>query len=175
MNTRPNDLDPYTILDTPRDASAADIEKAHRQKLIEAQYSVGRSADHIKVAYQILIDPDQRRKLDKELNDAALAKVYCAKDVHANVKVVPNAKERTRQRRKQLVAFVLTVAFAFTLYFFVLRQRDDICPRCHHKSVVVVDENRTGSRVTLSCTRASCGFSVEYDQAEDLANDPDED
>ena len=175
MNTRLSDIDPYSVLDIQHDGSPAEIEKAHRQKLIEAQYSVNLSVDHIEVAYQILIDPDQRRKFDKRLNDDALAKEYFSEDFHDNVKVVPKAKKRTRQRRKELLAAVLVVVFAFTLYIFVLRQRHDICPQCHHKSVVVVEKNKTGSRVTLSCTRASCGFSIEYDQAEDLANGPDED
>ena len=71
-----------------------------------------------------------------------------------------------------LLAGVLLAVFTFSFYFFVLRG-GDICPLCHHKPVV--ETGRTGSRVMVSCTRTSCRFSYVYDQAVDLAQDPDED
>lgn len=172
MSKRPSHFNPYTVLGIQPDASTAEIKKAHRQKLIEAQYSASISVKHVEAAYLVLVDPDQRQRLDKKLNDAAFDKEFSSADTDFKVKSEPHPKQRTRQRRMALLAGVLLAVLAFSFYFFVLRG-GEICPLCHHKSVV--ETGRTGSRVTVSCTRASCSFSYVYDQAVDLANDPDED
>ena len=173
MSYRPNHSDPYTVLGIEQDASTQEIKKAHRQKLIEAQYSVSISVDYVEAAYLILIDPDERRRLDMNLNAADVNKECSTEDTHLRVTSDPRPTGRPRQRRMEMLAVFLLVVFAFNLYFFVLRQGGEICPRCHRKSIV--ETARTESSVTLSCTRESCGFTFEYDQAADLANDPDED
>ena len=173
MNNKANQSNPYSILGIQRDATTAEIEKAHRQKLIEAQYSVSLSVDHIEAAYLVLIDPDERHRLDNRLIAASLKKGVSTEEAVAKVKIAPSEKERTRQRRKALLASVLLAVFAFSLYFFVLRQAGEICPRCHRNSLV--ETRRTESLVTVSCTRTSCGFSFEFDEVADLAHDPDED
>ncbi len=90
--------------------------------------------------------------------------------------VVSTLKQRTWMvcaeiRLPQFVSSKLPRKSVFSSYFFVLRG-GEICPLCHRKTVV--ESGRTGSRVTLSCTRKSCEFSFEYDRAVDLAHDPDE-
>jgi len=152
-----------SILGIQQDATTAEIEKSHRQKLIEAQYFVNLSVNHIEAAYLVLIDPDQRQRLDKKLNDASLNKVFHTKDAAPKPRIQPDARRLVRQRRVAMLAGVLLTVFAITLYFYVLRG-GAICPKCDHKSLV--ETSRTGSRVTLSCSRESCGFSFEYDRAE---------
>ncbi len=172
MRKRRSHINPYSVLGIQQDASTAEIERAYRQKLIEAQYSTSISVKHVEAAHLVLLDPDDRRRLDKKLNDAAFKKEFSTGKTDFKVKSEPRPRERTRQRRMALLAGVLLAVLAFSSYFFVLRG-GEICPLCHRKSVV--ETGRTGSRVTVSCTRKSCDFSFEYDQAVDLAHDPDED
>jgi ssDNA-binding Zn-finger/Zn-ribbon topoisomerase 1 len=172
MRKRRSHINPYSVLGIQQDASTAEIERAYRQKLIEAQYSTSISVKHVEAAYLVLVDPDDRRRLDKKLSDVAFNNEYSTKDTDPKVKSHLHPKERKRQRRMALLAGVLLAVLAFSSYFFVLRG-GEICPLCHRKSAV--ETGRTGSRVTLSCTRKSCDFSFEYDRAVDLAHDPDED
>jgi len=172
MRRRRSHFNPYTILGIQQDASTAEIERAYRQKLIEAQYSTSISVKHVEAAYLVLVDPDDRRRLDKKLSDVSFKQEFSTGKTDFKVNSEPHPKERKRQRRMALLAGVLLAVLAFSSYFFVLRG-GEICPLCHRKSVV--ETGRTGSRVTLSCTRKSCDFSFEYDRAVDLAHDPDED
>jgi len=173
MSYRANHSDPYTVLGIEQDASIQEIKKAHRQKLIEVQYSVTISREYVEAAYLILIDPDERRRLDMNLNAAAVNNECSTEDTAIEVTSDPHPTDRPRQRRMELLAVFLLVVFTFNLYFFVLRQGGEICPQCQRKSIV--ETARTESSVTLSCTRESCGFTFAYDQAVDLAQDPDED